>query len=132
MGDPDEERLSRVAVGDPAAVRALAARKLPRLLSMAGRGQLARRTLASFGDEPFDADAKLAALRQARAVEAEGRVEMDRRIVTFAATLPAADRARFGEALARPAAPRLGRGGVEGRAPHGRPQRARPRPAVCT
>ena len=88
-----------MAVGDPAAVRALVARKLPRLLSMAGRGQLARRTLASFGDEPFDADAKLAALRQARAVEAEGRVEMDRRIVTFAATLPAADRARFGEAL---------------------------------
>ena len=114
-----------MAVGDPAAVRALVARKLPRLLSMAGRGQLARRTLASFGDEPFDADAKLAALRQARAVEAEGRVEMDRRIVAFAATLPAADRAR-------PAAPRLGRGGVEGREPPGRPQRARPRPAVCT
>ena len=69
--------------------------------------QLARRTLASLGDEPFDADAKLAALKQARAVEAEGRLEMDRRIVTFAATLPADDRARFGEALARPAV-RLG------------------------
>ena len=37
MGDPDEELLSRVAVGDPAAVRALVARKLPRLLSLAGR-----------------------------------------------------------------------------------------------
>ena len=37
MGDPDEELLSCVAVGDPAAVRALVARKLPRLLSLAGR-----------------------------------------------------------------------------------------------
>ena len=37
MGDPDEELLSRVARGDPAAVRALVARKLPRLLSLAGR-----------------------------------------------------------------------------------------------
>ncbi|WP_293901564.1 RNA polymerase sigma factor [Phenylobacterium sp.] len=37
MGDPDEELLSRVATGDPAAVRALVARKLPRLLSLAGR-----------------------------------------------------------------------------------------------
>ncbi len=37
MGDPDEELLSRVASGDPAAVRALVARKLPRLLSLAGR-----------------------------------------------------------------------------------------------
>jgi RNA polymerase sigma-70 factor (ECF subfamily) len=37
LGDPDEELLSRVAVGDPAAVRALVARKLPRLLSLAGR-----------------------------------------------------------------------------------------------
>jgi len=37
LGDPDEELLSRVASGDPAAVRALVARKLPRLLSLAGR-----------------------------------------------------------------------------------------------
>jgi len=37
LGDPDEELLSRVAAGDPAAVRALVARKLPRLLSLAGR-----------------------------------------------------------------------------------------------
>jgi RNA polymerase sigma factor (sigma-70 family) len=36
-GDPDEELLSRVATGDPAAIRALAARKLPRLLSLASR-----------------------------------------------------------------------------------------------
>lgn len=37
MGDPDEELLARVAHGDPASVRALVARKLPRLLSLAGR-----------------------------------------------------------------------------------------------
>jgi RNA polymerase sigma-70 factor (ECF subfamily) len=37
LGDPDEELLSRVARGDPAAVRALVARKLPRLLSLASR-----------------------------------------------------------------------------------------------
>lgn len=37
MGDPDEALLTRVAAGDPAAVRTLVARKLPRLLSLAGR-----------------------------------------------------------------------------------------------
>jgi RNA polymerase sigma-70 factor (ECF subfamily) len=37
LGDPDETLLPRVAQGDPAAVRALVARKLPRLLSLAGR-----------------------------------------------------------------------------------------------
>ena len=68
--------------------------------------QTVRQTLLSFADDPFDADAKLAALKQARAVESEGRAEMDRRLVTFAATLPPAARARFGEALARPAEPR--------------------------
>lgn len=35
--DPDEELVSRVAIGDQAAIRALAARKLPRLLALAGR-----------------------------------------------------------------------------------------------
>lgn len=68
---------------------------------------LARRTMRGFGREPFDADATLADLRRARALEAESRSEMDRRLVDFAATLPAANRARFGEALARPP---LGRG----------------------
>ena len=37
MRDPDEELLAQVANGDPASVRALVARKLPRLLSLAGR-----------------------------------------------------------------------------------------------
>lgn len=36
-GDPDEALLARVGEGDPAAVRALVARKLPRLLALAGR-----------------------------------------------------------------------------------------------
>ncbi len=35
--DPDEALLARVAEGDPAAVRSLVARKLPRILSLAGR-----------------------------------------------------------------------------------------------
>jgi RNA polymerase sigma factor (sigma-70 family) len=35
--DPDEELLTRVARGDPVAVRSLVARKLPRLLALAGR-----------------------------------------------------------------------------------------------
>ena len=35
--DPDEALLQRVAEGDPAAVRALVGRKLPRLMSLAGR-----------------------------------------------------------------------------------------------
>ena len=37
MSAPDEELLARVGDGDPAAVRALVARKLPRLLALAGR-----------------------------------------------------------------------------------------------
>jgi RNA polymerase sigma-70 factor (ECF subfamily) len=35
--DPDQELICRVAAGDPAAVRAMAARKLPRLLGVATR-----------------------------------------------------------------------------------------------
>ena len=37
QSDPDDELLARVAKGDPAAVRALVARKLPRILSLAHR-----------------------------------------------------------------------------------------------
>lgn len=37
MADPDEELLARVARGDPAAVRALMARKLPRIHGLAAR-----------------------------------------------------------------------------------------------
>lgn len=71
---------------------------------------LMRRTMEGFGDEPFDADAALADLRRARAMEAEGRNEMDRRIVAFAAGLPQPERKRFGEALAHPMRARRGPG----------------------
>jgi RNA polymerase sigma-70 factor (ECF subfamily) len=37
LGDSDDQLLARVAVDDPAATRAMVARKLPRLLSLAGR-----------------------------------------------------------------------------------------------
>jgi len=75
--------------------------------------KLARETMQSFAAEPFDAEAALANLARARDLEHESRLAMDRRLVTFAATLPQAERAAFGEALATP---RLGRGGDHGRA----------------
>jgi len=65
--------------------------------------QLARQTMIGFGRDPFDAQAALADLKKARVLEHEARDELDQRIVAFAATLPVADRAAFGEALARPA-----------------------------
>jgi len=64
--------------------------------------QLARETMKSFGEEPFDQGAALAALRQARTAEYENRMAMDRRIVEFVATLPPDQRRTFGEALSRP------------------------------
>lgn len=72
--------------------------------------RLARETMRGFGREPFDPAAARADLARARALESEGRLEMDRRLVDFAATLSPEERARFGEALASP-----------------RPQRAQPR-----
>lgn len=74
--------------------------------------QLVRRTMRGFGAEPFDAQAATANLERARALEHESRVAMDRQLVEFAATLPQAERARFGEALAQP---RLGGRGVRDR-----------------
>lgn len=71
--------------------------------------RLARETMHSFGDEPFDRDAAIERLARARGLEHEVRVAMDRRLVDFAATLPPGERRQFGEALARP---RLGRGGA--------------------
>jgi uncharacterized membrane protein len=75
--------------------------------------RLARETMRGFDAEPFDAEAALANLARARDLEHESRVAMDRRLVSFAATLPQAERAAFGEALAKP---RLGRGGDDRRA----------------
>lgn len=71
--------------------------------------RLAREAMLSFGDEPFEAQDALDKLGRARDLEREVRVAQDRRIVSFAATLPQAERKRFGEALSRP---RLGRGGA--------------------
>ncbi len=69
--------------------------------------RLTRQTMRGFGSEPLDTEKAIEDLRLARALEFESRQAMDRKLVEFAATLPQADRARFGEALARPP---LGRG----------------------
>lgn len=74
--------------------------------------RLARETMQGFAAEPFDPDAALAKLARARDLERESRMAMDRRLVAFAATLPQAERATFGEALAKP---RSGRRGDRGR-----------------
>ena len=75
--------------------------------------QLSREALMRLNAETHDDAAVLADLRKARSVEFEGRQEMDRRIVAFAATLPPQDRARFVAALTRPPLGR--RGAPEGR-----------------
>jgi uncharacterized membrane protein len=58
-------------------------------------------TFRSLGDPAFNPDAARANLERARALEFEGRLEMDRRLVAFAETLSPADRSRLAEALAR-------------------------------
>jgi uncharacterized membrane protein len=72
--------------------------------------RLTRETMRGFGSEPFDDDGAIEALQRARALEFESRNAMDRKLVTFAATLPQAERARFGEALSRPPLRRGGAG----------------------
>jgi len=52
-------------------------------------------------DKP-DAQAALASLDQSRLLEQQARSEMDRAVVTFAATLPPEERRKLGEALSRP------------------------------
>jgi uncharacterized membrane protein len=68
-----------------------------------------RAALQRFGEQPFPRDEILAEFNRARALEQQARGVMDQRIVEFAATLPPEDRARFGDALARP---NLGRRGA--------------------
>lgn len=63
--------------------------------------QQTREALRALGADPLDTEGALAALRQARAAEHQGRAAMDRRIVDFAARLPPEDRRAFAEALAR-------------------------------
>ncbi|WP_293484933.1 periplasmic heavy metal sensor [Phenylobacterium sp.] len=78
--------------------------------------RLLRETLQGFGAEPFDDDRAIRELARARALEFEVRQAMDQRLVQFAATLPQAERARFGEALARPPLRRAGGGERRGAA----------------
>jgi uncharacterized membrane protein len=54
------------------------------------------------GADPVDANAINADLDRARVLEGEARGEVDHKIVEFAAKLPAADRAKLGQALAQP------------------------------
>jgi uncharacterized membrane protein len=116
----------------PRAPLQIAVRSLPPEAQAAWRAQMpaytqvygpkvreARQSLAqiieTFGHDPFDPDATLAELAKVRGAEQEARRELDRRIVAFAATLPADQRARFALALAKPAqaqqAQRQGSGG---------------------
>ena len=52
--------------------------------------------------DPFDAAIAAADLERARNLEHKNRLAMDRRLVAFAATLSAEDRASLARALARP------------------------------
>jgi uncharacterized membrane protein len=55
----------------------------------------------ALGRDPLDPQAALATLDQARTLEFQARAEMDRTVVGFAATLPAEQRQKLGEALKR-------------------------------
>lgn len=61
------------------------------------------------GADPLDSAAIVADLDKARSLQAQAQSQMDRRIVDFAAHLPAAERGRFGEALSQPPQRRGGR-----------------------
>lgn len=61
--------------------------------------QAAIRGLAT---DPFNAAVATAEFERARGLEHQARLAMDRRLVTFAATLSPADRASLAQALARP------------------------------
>ena len=64
--------------------------------------QIARQTMLDFSADPLDQAQARAGLAKARTLELEGRTEMDRRLVAFAATLSPEDRKVFAEALANP------------------------------
>ena len=64
--------------------------------------QIARQTMQGFSADPLNEVRARAGLARARTLELEGRTEMDRRLVAFAATLSAEDRKVFAEALANP------------------------------
>lgn len=70
--------------------------------------QLRRGAWMRLATDPVDSGGINADLDRARALESEARAEIDRTILNFAVGLPAADRARLGQALAQP--PRRGPG----------------------
>jgi uncharacterized membrane protein len=55
-----------------------------------------------FASDPLDTAGVLADLQRSRALEAQGRGELDAEIVAFAAKLPAAERVKFADALMQP------------------------------
>lgn len=60
---------------------------------------LRRQAWQALSNDPVDPQAAVASLDQARTLEFQARAEMDRAVVGFAATLPAEERRRLGEAL---------------------------------
>ncbi|MDB5445921.1 MAG: hypothetical protein JWQ97_1238 [Phenylobacterium sp.] len=69
---------------------------------------LRRQAWQTLATEPANPQTALAALDQARALEMQGRAEMDRAVVAFAATLPAPERSKLLDALSRAGPPRHG------------------------
>lgn len=102
---PEQQQAYRSALRDQ--TRAMA----PKLREAREARRSAWRRL---GENPVDQAAVARDLDRARALEIEARGAIERRILAFAATLPAEDRARFAEHLSR-AAP--GPGGEGGRRP---------------
>jgi len=96
---------SRAAYREAISAEALAVR--PKLRDAR---QLRHDAWMKLAADSVDADTVAADLDRARALESEARAAIDRRVVDFAARLPAAERAPFAQALAMPPQ-RRGRGG---------------------
>jgi uncharacterized membrane protein len=81
------------------ALRAEAVRVGPQLRQAR---QVRREAWTRLGADSVDMAGISADLDRARALELQARADVDRVILGFAAKLPAADRARLGQALAQP------------------------------
>lgn len=92
---PDDQRAAYQT-----ALRAEAAHVGPQLREAR---QIRREAWSRLGADPLDAAGIAADLDRARALETQSRADVERAILGFAARLPAAERARLGEALAQPA-----------------------------
>jgi len=64
--------------------------------------QIRREAWARLAADPVDASAITTDLDRSRALETQARAEVDHAILGFAVKLPAAERARLGQALAEP------------------------------